>query len=152
MNHFLIVSACVMLLPSCVPQSNLRSKKDRYIAKKLTTKDISAIDGIRLQEAKMRDIPIPISAQPLPEYFDPDNPVIMLGYEDRTLSPAGIEDFYAKEMERLGWRAEEQFIGYESLLRFTNPQQRSCLISIRFDQELQRTSFIIATGSKENII
>lgn len=152
MKHFLSMIVLMAVVPSCIQQSSYQKKfrkTDRYIAKKLDVKDVSALDGIRLQEAKMRDIPIPLSAKPLPEYFDPDNPIVMLGYEDSTLSPAGIEDFYTKEMERLGWKSEEQFIGHESLLRFTNPQQRSCLISIRFDYERQCTSFVIATGAKD---
>lgn len=158
MKRFLVLIAWMIFLSSCsgIKQPNyqkkkraIRTKTDRYIAKKLDT-DSSALNGVRLQEAKMVDIPIPLSAAPLPEYFDPDNPTIILGYEDKTLSPAGIEDFYAKEMERLGWQAKEQFIGYESKLRFTKPE-RSCLISIRFDEEKECTCFVISTGARETM-
>ncbi len=147
MKRFLVLIAWMVLLSSCCIQQP--KKKDRYIANKLDINS-SALDNVRLQEAKMVDIPIPLSAKPLPEYFDPDNPIIILGYEDTTLSPAGIEDFYAKEMERLGWEAKEQFIGHESNLRFTN-SERSCLISVRFDEEKQCTCFIISTGARETI-
>ncbi len=161
MKRFFVVIGGVLLLPCCgttkqrySPQQErggiLRTKTNRYIAKKLDAKSLSALDGVRLQEAKMVDIPIPLSAEPLPEYFDPASPTIMLGYEDTTLSPAGIEDFYMKEMERLGWKSKEQFIGYESKLRFTKPE-RSCFISIRFDTKKQCTCFVIATGAKETL-
>jgi len=148
MKRFLVLTAWMILLPSCGIQQP--KKRDRYIAKKFEL-DSSALDGVRLQEAKMVDIPIPLSAKPLPEYFDSANPTIILGYEDTTLSPAGIEDFYAIEMERLGWQAKEQFIGHESNLRFTN-SERSCLISIRFDEEKQCTCFVISTGARETIL
>ena len=148
MKRFLMLLAGMAFLPSCgIKQPK---KRDRYIDRKLEI-DSFALDGVRLQEAKMVDIPIPLSAKPLPEYFDVDNPTIILGYEDITLSPAGIEDFYVKEMERLGWQAKEQFIGHESNLRFTN-SERSCLISIRFDEEKQCTCFVISTGARETML
>lgn len=153
MKRFFVLIAGMMLLSSCgakrqagKEQKNLR-KTNRYIARQLDTKDTAAFDNVRLQEAKMADIPIPLSAKPLPEYFDPANPVIILGYEDTILSPAGIENFYVKEMERLGWQPKEQFIGYESKLRFIKPQ-RSCLITVRFDEHNQCTQFVISTGTK----
>ena len=157
MKHFFVMIAWVILLPSCGNNAKRMhdrrtnkkvktTKVDSYIAKKIQKKDPVTLDFIRLQEAKMSDIPVPLSSQPITDYFDPAGASIMLGYKDKLLSMADVRDFYIREMERLGWQIEEQFIGYESQLRFTKPD-RSCLISIRFDVKKEKVKFVICSGA-----
>ncbi len=159
MKRFLFLIGCMMVLTSCgrskksssIKKNRVTIKKtDRYIAKKIEKKRSPLFDLIRLQEAKMSDLPIPISSKPIPEYFDPTSSVTMLGYKDKDLSAGDIKTFYICEMERLGWEIKEQFDGYESQLRFKKPN-RTCMISIRTDEPKKRTKFVISMGSKETI-
>jgi hypothetical protein len=148
MKH--VVNAIVVLL--CISSCGRlqKTKNSSHATKKLTKKDSVALDIVRVQEAKL-SIPVPMSAQPLMNYFDSEDSATMLGYKDETLSMADIQNFYKCEMESLGWELQEQFLGYESQLRFTKPD-RSCLISIRIDEEKKNTRFVIATGSQPEVV
>ena len=74
-----------VLLPACAgsKQSHINKAQSKrtnhYIAKKTRACE-PAIDSVRLQEAKLSDVPIPVSAKPTPEYFDPSAGAVMLGY------------------------------------------------------------------------
>jgi hypothetical protein len=127
-----------------------KTKNSSYVAKKITKKDPIALDRIRVQEAKM-SIPVPVSAKPLMNYFDSEGSSNMLGYKDKILSMDDIRNFYVCQMESLGWELQEQFLGYESQLRFTKPD-RTCFISIRTDEKKGDARFIIATGSRPEVM
>jgi hypothetical protein len=160
MKRFFAVILGMILLSSCgnskkPTQQKIKNsciKKDQYIAKKLQKKDVAALDFVHLQEAKMSDIPIPLSSQPITEYFDPAGTSVMLGYQDKHLSMTDVQEFYLCEMERLGWQIEEQFIGYETYLRFSRPPDRSCLISIRGNEAKESIKLVICSGAKSEFI
>lgn len=132
----------VLFLASCGG-----SKINRYAEKKL--RSISTdIDVIRQQEAKLSDIPIPISSQPIPEYCVQNMSVphqVMLGYEC-TLGADELVKFFNQEMERYGWRYISQFSGQERLMHYEKPN-RVCAISLRPIQE--NTHVLIFTGKKQ---
>ena len=73
----IIILVLISLLASCGG-----SKQNRHLEKRTRSRG-SALDAIRRQEAKLSDIPIPISSHPLPEYCvqseKPDE--VMLGYQ-----------------------------------------------------------------------
>lgn len=132
----------VLFLASCGG-----SKINRYAEKKL--RSISTdIDVIRQQEAKLSDIPIPISSQPIPEYCVQNVMVphqVTLGYEC-TLGADELVKFFNQEMERHGWRYVSQFSGHEWLMHYEKPN-RVCAISLRPIQE--NTHVLIFTGQKQ---
>ena len=89
-------------------------------------------DVARQKEAKLSDIPIPINADPIPDFFTDSDPLknqIVLGYRSN-MSINDVSSFYIQEMERLGWRKLVAFNGFETLLNFKKPN-KFCSISIR---------------------
>lgn len=145
-SYFSVIFFSFLLMPGCAKKEDVSSASNRYLKKKSRNKKENTIDTIRLQEAKLSDIPIPLSSRPIPYYFDAQQSAIMLGYNDAVLSLQELVTFYMQEMERLGWEIKEQFYGYESQLRFKKPD-RSCIVSIRTDYVKHRTKFVICSGS-----
>lgn len=93
---------------------------------------INNAELIRQKEAKLSDIPIPISSEPLIEYFKFKNSSkgeIVLGYSS-SMDIDSVVDFYNQEMEFLGWESGSFFNGIEKLMLFKKPS-RLCSISIR---------------------
>lgn len=136
----------LVLLASCGGSPSV-NKSNRYIEKKFRSKR-NAIDVIRQKEAKLSDIPIPISSQPILEYclYETQKPdEIMLGYSCG-LSADELMKFFNQEMERSGWRYGAQFNGYEQLLQYEKPN-RVCSISLRPKQN--KTEVMIFAGIKK---
>jgi hypothetical protein len=90
----------------------------------------AAHEAIRHYEAKMADIPLPLSTVPIADYFDTQKPTAMVGYLDRIHTLPDLTDFYIREMERLGWELKDTFEGYERNLYFSRPYG-ACLVSLR---------------------
>ena|SRR3989304_800271 len=136
----IIILVFISLLASCGG-----SRQNRHIEKKTRSRG-SSIDEIRRQEAKLSDIPIPISSQPLSEYCTqsatPDE--VMLGYHC-SLQIDELTQFFTQEMERFGWRYGAQFKGHEQLLNFEKPN-RVCSISLR--PKNQKTDVVIFMGKR----
>jgi len=135
----------VLLLASCGG-----SKTNRYAEKKLRPV-CGDFDVIRQQEAKLSDVPIPISSQPIPEYCVQDISMphqVMLGYVC-ALSPDDLVKFFNQEMERCGWRYISQFTGLERLMHYEKPD-RVCSISLR--PNLENTQVLIFTGKKQESV
>lgn len=127
---------------------NSSSAKDhRYVAKKLSIKDRAPLDLVRQQEAKLIDIPIPFSVQPLPGFGQSSTESVVLGYHT-DLSTQAIIDFYHTEMERSGWQQGTRFSGFETLLQFEKPN-RVCSISIR--PKKNNSDMVIFITSKDQI-
>lgn len=93
---------------------------------------VAGDDLVRLYEAKLADIPVPMGAKPIKNYFQsssPDSREIVLGY----VSSQSIEDiaaFYASQMEQFGWYQTAAFANVEHLMLFEKPDQ-ICTISLR---------------------
>lgn len=137
-----------MLLNSC--GTNRPAKPGRQIVKQLKQDAHDRpLDFVRQQEAKLSDIPLALSLQPLADFcMQPTSPdTIILGYESM-LSVNDLITFYHREMERCGWRLLTQFQGHETLLTFEKPR-RICTISIRPDAETNKTEMVIFAGKKE---
>ncbi len=144
--------ALLVILSSCgksleVAHDKAKSKKTRrHIAKKLDVSSDAGIDMIRQLEAKLTDIPLPVSCTPLPEYYNTTSERVVLGYR----TPLSVDEagsFYINEMERLGWWCGKQFSGYETLLSFEKPD-RVCAVSIRPNRK-KKADIIIFTGQKD---
>ena len=105
-------------------------------------------------EAKLIDIPIPLSAKPLMRYYssERDMNTEILGY-NVLMELKDVLDFYVQEMERLGWQRIGFCSGFESLITFTKPD-KLCSISIRegrtkSGKALHGFDVIISIGKKE---
>ncbi|MFT6765810.1 MAG: hypothetical protein ACJAZS_000704 [Alteromonas naphthalenivorans] len=104
--------SCAFILPA-------QSKK---------SKQLSIKEQIQQVEARLVDVPIPVSVRPAAISHD-DRGYKLLSYES-SLPSAEIKKFYIQEMERFGWRQEYYFEGQELLLSFKKPD-RFCSISVR---------------------
>jgi hypothetical protein len=91
-------------------------------------KKLSLNDQIQQIEARLVDVPIPVSVKPVSISLD-DRGYKLLSYIS-ILSFPEIKKFYIQEMERFGWRQEYYFEGQELLLSFKKPD-RFCSISVR---------------------
>ena len=91
-------------------------------------KKLSAKEQVRQIEARLVDIPIPVSVKPVSVSLG-DRGCKLLSYTS-TMSVKEIKRFYIQEMERFGWRQEYYFEGQELLLSFKKPD-RFCSISVR---------------------
>lgn len=116
---------------------------------------------MREQEARLTDIPTPLNAKPVPNYFWMDKKEsagVMLGYSV-TASPQEIVSFYSQEMERFGWDQIAYFDACEHLLIFEKPG-RVCSISLRPVDSLVNRSInhsdtillIIFSGNKQSSV
>lgn len=106
-------------------------KKGRRLSRK--KKLARARECARQQEAKLVDIPVPLNAKPVKDFFYDEHvgstDSSMLGYTtDQPLDE--IADFFKQGMERQGWRCLTSFAGLEHLMHFTKPK-RFCSISLR---------------------
>ncbi len=103
------VAFLIVLLPSC---KNSYSKK-RTFSRKVHPPFGSriALSPVAIQEAKLPDIPIPITAKSVPFYFYSKDDHYMLAYKDNRLSIQA--DFYETEMDRFGCRSVLAIKGYE---------------------------------------
>lgn len=127
----------------------LSAKKTTLISKKNGKRQSSA--GIHVQEAKLVDIPIPLSSQLATDSFEPvDASVSVLSYNDKKLTSEQIKTFFQQEMERLGWLAKESYESdRESVFRFKKPS-RSCILSIKSAIKKGSTNFTIFCGSLDS--
>ena len=146
----------LVVVPGCASARKRVSTKKLVDTKEVALKSPANLqlsdDIVRLQEAKMGDIPIPLSATPLPDYFDPSSSSIVLGYSDKLLSLEQIKQFFMQELERSGWLLKEQFCtAHESLIRFKKPH-RICIISIRQQDPKMGSCIVIFTGLSDDII
>jgi len=95
--------------------------------KLLSSKQLQDLrDLAHLKEAKLADIPIPLSVEPLEEFandVDVSNQVV-LGYSS-AMPSEDLFSFYKQEMERLGWQHIASFDEYEKMrmLNFTKPSK-----------------------------
>lgn len=128
-----------ILLSSCAKQE---SKNKKYA---------TSLDSVYQQEAMLADIPVPLYDQRIlldNTYGSTEQNAIVLGYKS-TLSLEEIIQFYAAEMERLGWWQLMIYKGPESLLNFEKPG-RLCTISIRFHNKKSKYQEIfVFSGAKD---
>lgn len=125
------------VIPACSHKYSSRDVKSAVIEKTDSVKKkkiLSFAEDVRLQEAKLSDIPMLFNAVPLPDYYNDLDGNIMLGYQSNS-SREYVIDFYDKEMERLGWHKIAFFHGHESLFYFEKPK-RLCIISIRSSNQM----------------
>lgn len=96
---------------------------------------IESEDLVRLFEAKLSDIPIPIGSRPIKQYFEAasfEAPSFVLGYvSEQTIQEIAL--FYEAHMEQFGWVQTATFGGVEQLLMFDKPDQL-CVISLRLQE------------------
>lgn len=117
-------------------QENPKQKKEFLKKrKKLSRKQraVAVVQQAKSQEAKLADIPVPLQAQPLEDFFDLEQelncPTVTLGYAT-DLSSEDLVQFYQREMDRHGWRCLSDFSGKETLTSYVKPA-RVCSVSIR---------------------
>jgi hypothetical protein len=140
------------LLSACSDKQS--SNQNKYLRKKIKPNQFTGIDFIHQQEAKHSDIPIPLNAFPIPDYFNQNNTknaAAVMGYTI-PLSTQEVTLFYTLEMERLGWQQVAYFDNLETLLSFEKPGH-ICTVSIRpCTKKLRKNKqveFLIFTGLKE---
>lgn len=105
--------------------------------KKRAPKKLSAKEQAYQIEARLVDIPIPVSVTPMAVSFG-DRGNKLLSYTS-SLSASEIKKFYIQEMERFGWKQEYYFEGDEVLLSFKKPD-RFCSVSVRPERKSWDTS------------
>jgi len=104
---------------------------------------------IKLHEAKLADVPVPLNVVPLREYFDQScaDKKIILGYTS-DVKRIEIVKFYNDQMERLGWENVAYFDGRETLMIFKKPS-KFCSVSVRVCSHLngkqEHTKVVIFT-------
>ncbi len=110
---------------------------------------------VRQFEAKLSDIPAPLDALPVPEYFSSESRAndssYVIGYRT-AMTCDHIVDYFNKEMERLGWRQTYFIKAYESILHFEKPS-RWCSVSFRPYICLDQTAcanLVIACAQKQD--
>ncbi len=136
-------------MPSCgkvkkIAQDDSSRKTRNYLSKKISDKDSISIDINRQQEAKLTDIPIPLTTKFIPGYGI-SGETLSLGYTT-DLTSQQIEQFYLDEMEKSGWQLRAQCTGYEQLLHFETPD-RICSISIR--PNIEKADMVIFVTPKQ---
>lgn len=96
---------------------------------------VASDELVRIYEAKMADIPIPIGSKPIKQYFQAaaaDAQEITLGYiSEQSISE--LATFYVQQMEQYGWSQAALFSGVEHLIIFEKPDQ-VCAISLRVQE------------------
>lgn len=114
---------------------------------------LASDEQVRLFEAKLADVPVPMGSKPIKQYFDEaaiDSPEIVLGY----ISEQSCEElalFYVAYMEQFDWRMVSSFSGIEKLFVFEKPEQ-ACVILLRAQEgwfyQGGHTQIIIFLGMK----
>lgn len=120
-----VVFLCIFFLSGCG-----RKKITYETSKNIETRATTIKNLLQECEAKLADIPVPLDSQAVAHHADEvtaDN--VMLSYTNE-MSASSVAQFYEREMERCGWRADVAYAGKESLLAFSKPT-RFCSISIR---------------------
>jgi len=117
--------------------------------KKLSRKRRAAVvaQQSKSQEARLVDIPIPLQAKPLEDFFDlkqEASSTVTLGYKT-DMSVQDLATFYQREMDRHGWRCLSDLSGKETLTSFVKPA-RVCSISIRPRTKQGGSDLVIFTG------
>lgn len=100
-------------------------------------KKLSAKEQIRQLEARLVDVPVPVSVTPHAVSFG-DRGAKLISYTS-ILPVQDIKKFYIQEMERFGWKQEYYFEGNELLLSFKKPD-RFCSVSVRPTRKNWNTS------------
>jgi hypothetical protein len=93
---------------------------------------LASDEQVRLFEAKLADVPVPMGSKPIKQYFDAaaiDSREIVLGYISEQ-SCEELGSFYLAYMEQFDWRMGSYFNGIEQLYVFEKPEQ-TCMISLR---------------------
>lgn len=148
MMRFAVVLSCFLLvLPACIQRSKVAhvpcNDKVEEVPCRLGLPQIDcpsnqACDTCEIQvkvaqvEAKFNDIPIPLDAVPIAEYFMVEQPSCkgaMLGYISSTNSQK-LSEFFKAEFSRLGWHCYAELHHAETLLCFKKPDTL-CFVSIR---------------------
>ncbi len=149
MNSKWLPLLCVLL--SACSGKEYSSSYTKYLREKKSYKP--SIDFIHQQEAKHSDIPIPLNASPIPDYFNKDNKntTAIMAYSI-PISVQEVALFYTLEMERLGWQQVACFDSEETLLSFEKPGH-ICTVSIRpctkKSRKNKQVELFIFTGVKE---
>ena len=131
---------------SLVARKNASTKRLSKSSKRIQS--LGAFELVRLQEARLADIPVPLHAKPLPKFFADENNArgVILGYSCK-LDSKEIAAFYQQEMDRLGWRRAASCDGIESLFYFEKPT-RFCSVSLR-PQRKNNTHIVIVTSDHQ---
>jgi len=148
MKIFVRMVSFLCLLSSCGISRERPLKHDSPTpVKQSKKKQHNTLTAIKMQEAKLLDIPLSVSAKPLSRYYHVDDIAIMLGYRDYTHSIQELVTFYTQEMERLGWCGTAAVCGYESMLQFSKPN-RWCIVSIRSPSSGKYVEWVITIARK----
>ena len=124
------------IIESCDIESIYQEQSLKEAAFSAIRRCIDTVQGvdedhfIKSLEARCIDIPIPLSARPIAEYFmQTDAGAIGMAYES-SLTLEAMQTFYQREMERSGWQELALHEGYEVLLVYVKPK-KICVISLR---------------------
>ena len=136
----LILVSFLLVLPACTKQSERAHEPKKH-----------SDHYVRVQEARLNDVPFPLGSEPLPQFFTGDEQAeisadnIMLAYANNR-KQEDLMLFYQQEMERLGWRHVGYITRSETLLHFDKPS-RFCTISLRPGKTL-KSEIVIFAGNK----
>lgn len=115
---------------------NMHNEQNQRIAQvglhKSSANILSCDERIQLFEAKLTDIPIPLGAKPIHQYFDApeiEAAEIVLGYSTEQ-SIDELSNFYQTSMIQFDWRLVSAFSGLEHMFVFEKLDQM-CVVSLR---------------------
>lgn len=135
----------ILLVCSCGGKLPKKEKKAIHRRTSKPRNKPSVLDPIKIQEAKFSDIPSPLTAVPLTDYYHVDSGSALFAYRDKKMSANELSTFYLTEMERLGWCNRLMVEGRESMLYFEKPD-RICIVSIR-SFGMKCVDWVISTGT-----
>ena len=149
MKSWVLIPIFCLTIPACSPkQIKHSSAESTQTGSEQFLQQESQTLLVKEQEAKLIDIPVPLNAQPIFNYFTHDSSDGMsLAY--KTEQPhQEIVTLYDQEMECFGWKKAAFFDGVESLLHFEKPG-RYCSVSVRpLGDQQAVTELIVLTGMR----
>lgn len=124
LKQFLLCCAIMLVGSSCVKRARF-DDRDRL--------------KIKIQLARLADVPIPLGNKPVLEYID-DNSFAYL--QDESLD---LTAYYRAEMDQYGWNLFGAFEGLEQVLVFEKPHK---LVSIVIRKQQDQNFVMILTLDK----
>lgn len=135
LQHFFVLSFIMSCaLPGCI--AHKQARKMRII-------ESADANNIAEYEARLIDLPIPLSSKSIPESSLISDAQAALLTHESTDSMQDLYAFYSHEMEWLGWQKEHEalFENHEIIMYFSKPQKK-CFVTLR-SQENSKTTIVV---------
>ncbi len=133
-------------------ETRISRKESRKRTKKLV------LERAAQRQALLIDIPVPLNAKPIPDFFVDDNVVqsrvLSLGYRVE-LSTQEVVRFFKQGMERHGWRSMASGSAGKEVFEYFVKPDRFCSVSIRISSYTSKhngpeVEIVIFTGSSSS--